>query len=289
MIVAIVGPTGVGKTKMSIELAKKYNAIIINCDAVQIYKGLDIGSAKVTEEEKEGIPHYLFDIKEVDEEYSIYNYQQDVRKLLEEHKDQNIILVGGTGLYLKAALYNYRLDYESSNNDYSNLSDEELYQKVLEKDPNTKIHPNNRVRLERFLNKTNTNIPEPIKLYDHIIIGLTTDRENLYNRINKRVDVMVENGLLEEVKSFYDKNIRTKPLMGGIGYKELYEYFDGKVSLEEALDNIKKNSRHYAKRQYTFFNNQLDVKWFNVDFNDFNNTIKDVENYIDLEEEYDRS
>lgn len=289
MIVAIVGPTGVGKTKMSVELAKKYNAIIINCDAVQIYKGLDIGSAKVTEEEKEGIPHYLFDIKEVDEEYSIYNYQQDVRKLLEEHKDQNIILVGGTGLYLKAALYNYRLDYESSNNDYSNLSNEELYQKVLEKDPNTKIHPNNRVRLERFLNKTNTDIPEPIKLYDHIIIGLTTDRENLYNRINKRVDVMVENGLLEEVKSFYDKNIRTKPLMGGIGYKELYEYFDGKVSLEEALDNIKKNSRHYAKRQYTFFNNQLDVKWFNVDFNDFNNTIKDVENYIDLEEEYDRS
>lgn len=289
MIVAIVGPTGVGKTKMSIELAKKYNAIIINCDAVQIYKGLDIGSAKVTEEEKEGIPHYLFDIKEVDEEYSIYNYQQDVRKLLEEHKDQNIILVGGTGLYLKAALYNYKLDYESSNNDYSNLSDEELYQKVLEKDPNTKIHPNNRVRLERFLNKTNTNIPEPIKLYDHIIIGLTTDRENLYNRINKRVDVMVENGLIEEVKSFYDKDIRTKPLMGGIGYKELYEYFDGKVSLEVALDNIKKNSRHYAKRQYTFFNNQLDVKWFNVDFNDFNNTIKDVENYIDLEEEYDRS
>lgn len=289
MIVAIVGPTGVGKTKMSVELAKKYNAIIINCDAVQIYKGLDIGSAKVTEEEKEGIPHYLFDIKEVDEEYSIYNYQQDVRKLLEEHKDQNIILVGGTGLYLKAALYNYKLDYESSNNDYSNLSDEELYQKVLEKDPNTKIHPNNRVRLERFLNKTNTDIPEPIKLYDHIIIGLTTDRENLYNRINKRVDVMVENGLLEEVKSFYDKDIRTKPLMGGIGYKELYEYFDGKVSLEEALDNIKKNSRHYAKRQYTFFNNQLDVKWFNVDFNDFNNTIKDVENYIDLEEEYDRS
>ncbi len=289
MIVAIVGPTGVGKTKMSVELAKKYNAIIINCDAVQIYKGLDIGSAKVTEEEKEGIPHYLFDIKEVDEEYSIYNYQQDVRKLLEEHKDQNIILVGGTGLYLKAALYNYKLDYESSNNDYSNLSDEELYQKVLEKDPNTKIHPNNRVRLERFLNKTNTDIPEPIKLYNHIIIGLTTDRENLYNRINKRVDVMVENGLIEEVKSFYDKDIRTKPLMGGIGYKELYEYFDGKVSLEVALDNIKKNSRHYAKRQYTFFNNQLDVKWFNVDFNDFNNTIKDVENYIDLEEEYDRS
>lgn len=281
MILAIVGPTGVGKTKMSVELAKKYNAIVINCDAVQIYKGLDIGSAKVTEEEKEGIPHFLFDIKEVDEDYSIYNYQRDVRRLLDEYKDRNIILVGGTGLYLKAALYNYKLDYESNNNDYSKLSNEELYDLVLKKDPDTKIHPNNRVRLERFLNKESVDIPEPIKLYDHTIIGLTTDRKLLYDRINNRVDIMVKNGLLDEVKSYYDRNIRTKPLMGGIGYKELYEYFDGIVTLEEAIDNIKKNSRHYAKRQYTFFNNQLDVKWFNVDFNNFNNTIKEVEDYID--------
>jgi tRNA dimethylallyltransferase len=158
---------------------------------------------------------------------------------------------------------------------------------VLEKDPNSLIHPNNRVRMERFLDKINIDKIEPVPLYKHMIIGLTTDRDVLYDRINKRVDVMVENGLLDEVKSFYDKKIYSKPLMGGIGYKELYEYFDNKVSLEEALDKIKQNSRKYAKRQYTFFNNQLDVKWFDVDFNNFNNTINEVIDYV--EENYDRS
>ena len=281
MIVAVVGPTGVGKTKLSIELAKKYNAIIINCDAMQVYKGLDIGTAKVTKEEKEGIPHYLFDIKDISEDYTVYDYQKDARNLIEKNKDKNIIFVGGTGLYLKAALYDYRFTEESTKIDYSNLSDEELYNLVLKKDPNTKIHPNNRVRLERFLNKKETNYPEPIPLYDHLIIGLTTDIELLYERINNRVDQMVNNGLLEEVKYFYNKNIKTKPLMGGIGYKELYKYFDNECSLEEALDKIKQNSRHYAKRQYTFFNNQLDVKWFATDFNNFNNTIKEVEDYIE--------
>ncbi|MGN1338065.1 MAG: tRNA (adenosine(37)-N6)-dimethylallyltransferase MiaA [Candidatus Coprovivens sp.] len=284
MILAIVGPTGVGKTKMSVELAKKYNAIIINCDAMQVYKGLDIGTAKIREEEKENIPHYLFDIKNYDEDYSIYNYQIDVRKILEEHKEKNIIFVGGTGLYLKAALYDYKLDYETTNNDYSKLTDKELYELVLKKDTNTKIHPNNRIRLERFLNKTITDIPEPKKLYNHTIIGLTTERNILYDRINKRVDIMVKDGLIEEVKSYYDKGIKTKPLMSGIGYKELYDYFDNKCTKEEALDKIKQNSRHYAKRQYTFFNNQLDVNWFNVDFEDFSKTIEEVSRFI--EEEY---
>ena len=281
MIVAIVGPTGVGKTKLSIELAKKYNAIIVNADSMQVFKGLDIGTAKVTEEEKENIPHYLFDIKDVTEEYSVYDYQKDARKLIEDNKDKNIIFVGGTGLYLKAALYDYRFADEDVKEDYSMYSDEELYQMVLEKDPNTTIHPNNRVRLERFLNKTLIDIPEPIKLYDHELIGLTTERDNLYSIINNRVDIMIENGLLDEVKSFYDKGIKTKPLTGGIGYKELYEYFDGKVTLEEAIDKIKQNSRHYAKRQYTFFNNQMKVKWFNTDYNNFNNTINEVIEYLE--------
>ena len=284
MIICIVGPTGVGKTKLSVELAKKYNAIIANCDSMQVFKRLNIGTAKVTEEEKEGIPHYLFDIKEPTEEYTVYDYQKDLRKLIEDNKDKNIIIVGGTGLYLKAALYDYRFKEENTKVDYSDLSDDELYDLVLKKDPNTKIHKNNRVRLERFLNKENTEIVEPKRLYDHLIIGLTTDRETLYDRINKRVDIMVKNGLLEEVKELYDEKIKTKPLTGGIGYKELYAYFDGKVSLEEALDKIKQNSRHYAKRQYTFFNNQLDVKWFEVDFNNFNNTINDVERYIEGEQ-----
>lgn len=282
MIICIVGPTGVGKTKLSVELAKKYNALILNCDAMQVYKDLNIGTAKVTEEEKQGIPHYLFDIKNVNEDYTVYDYQKDARLFLEEHKNENIIMVGGTGLYLKAALYDYRFaDEEKSTTDYSTYTNEELYEIALKKDPNLDIHPNNRVRLERFLNKKQIDIPEPIKLYDHIIIGLTTEREMLYNHINKRVDIMLENGLLEEAKKFYDKKIYTKPLTGGIGYKELYDYFDNKVSLEEAIEKIKQNSRHYAKRQYTFFNNQLDVNWFNVDFNNFNNTIKEVENFIE--------
>ena len=284
MIICVVGPTGVGKTKLSVELAKKYNAIIVNCDAMQVYKGLDIGTAKVREDEKENVPHYLFDIKEVDEDYTVFDYQKDARKLLEEHKDKNIIFVGGTGLYLKAALYDYRFAIETSpKQDYSSYTNEELYQMIKEKDINVTIHPNNRVRMERFLNKQEVEEVEPVKLYDHYLIGLTTDRELLYDRINKRVDIMVKDGLLEEAKYFYDKDIKTKPLMGGIGYKELYDYFDNKVSLEEALDKIKQNSRRYAKRQYTFFNNQLDVKWFNTDFSNFQNTIDNVVDYIDTQ------
>lgn len=281
MILAIIGPTGVGKTKMSVELAKKYNAIIINCDAMQVYKDLNIGTAKITEEEKEGIPHYLFDIREVDEEYSVFDYQKDARELIEKNKDKNIIFVGGTGLYLKAALYDYRFNEEENKNNFEELTNEELYELAKKKDENMNIHPNNRIRLIRFLNKTNEDKVEPIPLYEHKIIGLTTDRDKLYDRINKRVDIMVKNGLLEEVKTFYDKKIYSKPLMGGIGYKELYDYFDNNKTLEEALDKIKQNSRHYAKRQYTFFNNQLDVNWFNVDFNNFNNTIEEVINFIE--------
>lgn len=282
MIICIVGPTAVGKTKLSVELAKKYDAIIINADAMQVYKELDIGTAKVTEEEKMGIPHYLFDIKNVDEDYTVFDYQKDARKLIEKYHDRNIIFVGGTGLYLKAALYDYRFaEEEKSSIDYSIYSNEKLYEMAKEKNPEITIHPNNRVRLERFLNKKETTKVEPIKLYEHTIIGLTTDRDILYDRINKRVDVMVANGLIDEAKHFYDEEVKTKPLTGGIGYKELYEYFDGLISLDEALDKIKKNSRHYAKRQYTFFNNQLDVNWFNANLNDFDKTTNEVYEFIE--------
>lgn len=282
MIIAIVGPTGVGKTKMSIELAKKYNGIIINCDAMQVYKGLDIGTAKVTEEEKEGIRHYLFDIREVNEEYSVFDYQKDVRNIIDNNKDKNIILVGGTGLYLKAALFDYRFSEEENNhNDYSKYSNQELYDMVLKKDPNSKIHINNRVRLERFLDKEDISIVEPKRLYDFKLIGLTLDRDLLYERINKRVDIMIENGLLDETKYYYDNFKNCKSLLRGIGYKELFDYYDNKVSLNDAIDKIKQNSRHYAKRQYTFFNNQFDVKWFNVNLDNFNETINNVIEYIE--------
>lgn len=288
-VIVITGPTAVGKTKLSIELAKRYNGEIINADAVQVYKGLDIGSAKVTEEEKEGIPHHLFDIKEVDEEYTIYHYQKDCRKLIKEvqGRGKTPILVGGTGLYIKAALYDYKLTEEKETNTYDNLTDEELYNKLLEADKDIVIDKNNRRRLIRALNyykennkSINTNTTNKL-LYDAIFIGLTTDRRILYDKINNRVDIMIKDGLLNEVKAFYDKNIRTKPLLNAIGYREIYSYFDGNISLEEAIDKIKQNSRHYAKRQYTFFNHQLPVVWFETDYNNFNNTVEEVIDYIE--------
>ena len=290
-IIVIVGPTGVGKTKLSIELAKKYDGEIINGDAIQIYKGLDIGSAKVTEEEKEGIIHHLFDIKEVSEEYSIYNYQKDCRKIIEDIllREKTPIIVGGTGLYIKSALFDYELSEENNINDtYDGLSTEELYNRLISIDKKIDVDRFNRRRIIRALNyylNNGRSISENDSgnklLYDCLFIGLTSDRDILYERINKRVDKMIEDGLLQEVKSFYDKNMRYKPLLNGIGYKELYSYYDGEITIDEAINLIKRNSRRYAKRQYTFFNHQIDTKWFNVNFVDFNKTIMDIQNYLD--------
>jgi tRNA dimethylallyltransferase len=286
MIVVIVGPTGVGKTKLSVELAKKLNAEIINCDSMQVYKDLNIGTAKVREDEKDNIPHHLLDIVNPNDLYTVYDYQKDCRSKIKElqDKNKNIIIVGGTGLYVKAALYDYKFDKEEEKKDYSNLTNEELLEKIKEKDPTLDIHLNNRKRLERALEKLENNgeftKEGNNKLYDFYTIGLTTSRENLYNIINNRVDKMMDEGLLEEVEDLYKKNIRSKAINTGIGYKELYKYFDNEISKEEAIELIKKNSRHYAKRQYTFFNHQMDVKWFETNYKDFSKTIEEVYNYI---------
>ena len=290
-IIVIVGPTAVGKTKLSVELAKKFNGEIINADSTQIFKGLDIATAKVTEEEKEGIPHHLFDIKEITEDYTVYDYQKDGRMCIEGilNRGKTPIIVGGTGLYIKALLYDYKFEEENKIlNNYEEYTNEELYKKLLEVDPNTEIHMNNRKRVIRALNYFEQN-NEPLsskektdkELYDALYIGLTTDREMLYSRINKRVEVMIDNGLLEEAKEVYESNIRTKAVLTPIGYKELFPYFEKQESLEVCLENIKQNSRRYAKRQYTWFNNQMDVEWFDVDFNNFNNTLTEVSKYID--------
>ena len=212
MILCIVGPTGVGKTRLSIELAKKYNAFIVNADSMQVYKDLNIGTAKVTEEEKCGIEHKLFDIKEPTEMYTVYDYQKDLRNILDNNKDKNIIIVGGTGLYIKASLYNYVFKEDEFINTYDNLSNEELYKLVLKKDKYSNIHINNRKRMIRFLNRKETNKDKDTLLYDCIFIGLTTDRVILYDRINKRVDKMINDGLIDEVKSLYNKNIRSKAI-----------------------------------------------------------------------------
>lgn len=286
MIIVITGPTAVGKTKLSISLAKKYNAEIINADSVQVYKKIDIASVKVTEKEKEGIIHHLIDIKDYDEEYTVYDYQIDgrnkIKKLQKENK--NIIIVGGTGLYIKALLYDYRFNKEDKKSKYDDLSNEELYEKILLLDPDSNVDKCNNRRLIRELinleNNTQNKYGNKLLYDDVYFIGLTTDRDYLYERINNRVDKMIENGLIEEAKYFYYKNRNSKSLKTVIGYKELFKYFDGDISKEEAIDLIKKNSRHYAKRQYTFFNNKMDIKWFSVDFTNFDNTINEVLNYI---------
>lgn len=288
-IIVITGPTGVGKTKLSVELAKKYNGEIINADSMQIYKELNIGTAKIKENEKENIPHHLFDIKNVDEEYTIYHYQKDLRNKIDElnRKGKRIIIVGGTALYLKAGLFDYTLEESSSNRDLSMYTDCELVDKLKKIDRDIDIDFNNRRRVERAYNyylDNNKSITENTKgdnlLYPVIFIGLTTDRYNLYKIINKRVDQMIQAGLINEVKELYDRNIYTKPLINGIGYKELYSYFNEEVSLEDAIEKIKQNSRKYAKRQYTFFNNKFDITWFTVNYNNFSETINAVEDYI---------
>ncbi len=284
-IIVIVGPTGVGKTKLSVSLAKMLNGEIINADSMQVYQGLDIGTAKVKECEKEGVPHHLFDICSPTFDYNIYNYQSDARSVIDDilKRGKCAILVGGSGLYIKSALYNYQFQDEKFHSEFTNMTNEELKQEIA-KYYETNIHVNNRKRLVRELNKirNNNQICKTIneKMYDFVTIGLTSNREKLYDVINKRVDKMVSEGLVEEVLALYKNNIYSKAIMTGIGYKELYRYFDKELSLEESLDLIRKNSRNFAKRQWTFFNHQMDVKWFNVNFDDFDKTIQEVYDYV---------
>ena len=286
MVIVITGPTAVGKTDLSLFLAHKLDGEIINADSTQIYKGLDIATNKV--KDTEGVKHYLFNEKDLREEYSVFDYQKDARRIIDDilSRGKTPILVGGTGLYINAVLYDYKFP-ERANDDYEGLSNDELYKMLLEVDPNTNIHLNNRVRVISALNyyKANgTPYSEKEKdfdlLYDTLFIGLTTDREILYYKINKRVDKMVEEGLVNEAKEVYDLGIRSKAVMTPIGPKELFDYFDGKITLDEATDLIKSKSRKYAKRQYTWFHNQMKLKWFETNYDDFSKTEEEVLKYI---------
>ena len=286
-IIVIVGPTGVGKTKLSIELAKKLNAEIINGDSVSIYKELNIGSAKPTIEERENIPHHLLDIKNVEEEYTVFDYQRDTRALIEDinSRGKRVIIVGGTGLYIKAALYNYQFTEGTTYKEYEDLSNEQLLEEIKKYQIFDYPEVQNRKRLVRLLNKLENH--EPITnqkdecLYPIKVIGLTIDRETLYERINNRVDFMMKNGLLEEINSLKDKYKSSKVLNSGIGYKEFYDYLYNDKELTEVINEIKQNSRRYAKRQYTFFNHQFPTKWFEVNLNDFNQTVNQVYSYLE--------
>lgn len=288
-IILIVGPTGTGKTTLSIKLAKKYDAVILNADSTQVYTEPLIATAKIKEHEKENIEHYLFDVVSLNDDYTLYDYQKDGRRLLDRFisENKNVIIVGGSGLYVKALLYNYVLeDKKEINIDFSEYSNEELKNKVLALDPESDIHVNNRQRLESFLKhyyETGKVIKktEEInnKLYNFISIGLKSDRETLYKMLDKRVDSMFNEGLLDEAERLYKMNLKNYTNI--IGYKELNEYFNGNISLDEAKELIKRNTRRYAKRQFTWFNNQMkDIKWFDVNYDNFYDTIKEVENYL---------
>ena len=285
-IIVIVGPTGIGKTKLSIELAKKLDAEVINGDSVSIYKDLDIGSAKPTIEEREGIPHHLIDIRDVEEDYTVFDYQKDVRQKIEEITSRNkrVIIVGGTGLYIKAGLYNYTFTEGTTYNQYEDMTNQEILDRIKKFKVTETPDVNNRKRLVRLLNKVENN--EDLSknkdelLYNIKTIGLTTPREILYERINKRVDIMINNGLLEEINSLKDRYPNSRILNSGIGYKEFYDYLYNDKSLETVIEEIKQNSRRFAKRQYTFFKHQFDTTWFEVDLNNFDKTINEVLDFI---------
>ena len=286
MVIVITGPTAVGKSDLSLFLAHKLNGEIINADSTQIYKGLDIATNKV--KDTEGIKHYLFNEKDLREDYTVFDYQKDARRAIDDvlSRGKIPILVGGTGLYINAALYDYKFE-DKANDEYEGVSNDELYKMLLEVDPNTSIHLNNRVRVISALNYYKANgkpYSEKEKdfklLYDTIFIGLTADRDILYYKINKRVDKMVEEGLVKEAREVYDLGLRSKAVMTPIGPKELFDYFDGNISLDEAIDLIKSKSRKYAKRQYTWFRNQMKLKWFETNYDDFKKTEEEVLKYV---------
>lgn len=284
-IIVIVGPTGVGKTKASVELAKRLNAEIINGDAVSVYKELNIASAKPTLEERSGINHYLIDIVDVCNNYTIYDYQKDARVAIEQIKEKgkNIIVVGGTGLYIKSLLYDYKF-HEEEINRYDDLTNDQIISKIKEYGK-FDIDYSNRRRIVRLLSKLENNIPLSEKadiIYPSIIIGLTTDRNTLYKVINNRVDNMLKNGLLDEINNLKDRYKDSRVLNSAIGYKEFNDYFNDN-NIENTIEKIKHNSRKYAKRQFTYFKNQFKTKWFDVSYDNFNKTIDEIYEYIKKE------
>ncbi len=296
-VICIVGPTAVGKTKLGVEIAKKYNGEIISADSVQVYRGLDIGSAKVTELEKSGIKHHLIDILNPDEQYDVKKFVSSARKLIKNITDSGKIpiVVGGTGLYIKALLYDYNLSIpERSDNfavKYSSLSNEELWEKLRLVDESSakKFHFNNRIRVLRALEiyhltgKSKSEHLENKKndlLFDAQIVGLTTKRDQLYMKINARVDEMFDEGLVEEVKNItknYTKEINS---LNSIGYKEVISWLKNEICYNEMKELIKKNSRNFAKRQITWFKNQLNVTWIDVNYEDFLKTIEKVDVHL---------
>lgn len=284
-VIAIVGPTAVGKTKLSLEIAKHLNGEIISGDSMQIYKGMDIGTAKVTTEEMQGIPHYMINIKNPEESFSVAQFQQYVQKYIHKIHEHNKIpiIVGGSGLYIQATLFDYNFSDQKRDKHLTKQLEqkvaeegiEPLYNRLKRLDPDQakKIHPNNHRRVIRAIEiyeltgKTMTQRQQEQSNespYNNIFIGLEMERKLLYTRINERVDQMIEQGLEKEVKSLYDQGFQNAQSMKAIGYKEFIPYFEGEQTFEETVRILKRNSRRYAKRQYTWFKNKMDINWYMI-------------------------
>lgn len=302
-VLVIVGPTAVGKTATSIKLAQKFNGEIISGDSMQVYKQLDIGTAKVTLKEQQGVKHYLINCREIDEAYSVADFQKEGRLAIETILMQKKlpIIVGGTGLYIQSLLYDYQLGAkdESPNvrikyEQYVAINgNQKLWELLASKDPLAAkaIHHNNQRKVIRALEvfeKTGRSILEPKeqpqKLYDYLLIGLDTQRSLLYERINQRVDYMLEQGLLDEAKLLY--NQPTKQSFQGIGYKEFFPYFMQEETFEEAVNQVKQNSRRYAKRQLTWFKNRMNTSWWDlIQFpEELNHLEEKIQNWLDNSE-----
>ncbi|MFT8871276.1 MAG: tRNA (adenosine(37)-N6)-dimethylallyltransferase MiaA [Sporolactobacillus sp.] len=281
---AVVGPTAVGKTKIGVYLAHQLNGEVINGDASQMYRELSIGTAKVTATEMAGIPHHLIDVCDPSDNYTAADYQRDARSAAEcvRQRGRLPIFVGGSGLYIKAALYDYH---------FSNIQEDRVYRSRLEAmvrqsgaaalhrlleraDPRAAatIHPHNTVRIIRALEvchatgKPFSALPRTADrlLFPTVVIGLTMARDELYRRIDQRVNEMMEHGLLAEVRNLYDRGLANCRALQAIGYKEFFPFFSGQVALEQAVATLKQNSRHYAKRQMTWFQGQMDVRWITI-------------------------
>ena len=285
-VIVIVGPTAIGKTDLSIQLAKELQTEIISGDSMQVYKGMDIGTGKITKEEMADIPHYMLNIRQPNEDFSVATFKE----LVEEHikvineKGKIPIIVGGTGLYIQAVLFDYQFSEQKRDEKFTkeleNLLEREgniaLHEKLKKVDPiqASKIHPNNYRRVIRALEvfeSTGKTMTERHKTqnktskYDYVLIGLEMNRDKLYDRINRRVEKMVQDGLVEEVRALYDKGFSDTQAMKAIGYKEIIPYLEQEMSLDEAVSILQRNSRRYAKRQYTWFKNQMDVTWFDAE------------------------
>lgn len=288
-IIVIVGPTAVGKTALSIDLAKRFNGEIISGDSQQVYRKLDIGTAKVTPDEQEEIPHYLIDVREVTESYSAFDFVKESEAAIEMivAKGKLPIIAGGTGLYIQSLLEGYHLGGSVSHEEIlayraelDTLNDEELFGKIAEL--GLEISQINRRRAMRALeiahfgNELENKQPD----YEALLVCLNDDREVLYERINQRVDLMLKAGLLEEAKWLYD-NYPHVQASKGIGYKELFPYFAGELTLEEAINKLKQNTRRFAKRQLTWFRNRMNATFYQVsDPNVQKRIMQDIEEFL---------